>query len=203
VPPAGGEEVKSMCIGLMTLMTQALSEVSEEEISRFIDILLHHRSRKVLIMGAGRSGLVGRAFALRLMHLGYNVYVLGDTLVPSIGAGDLVVAISGSGSTRIIVTAVRTAKEVGAKVIAITSYPDSPLGEIADLVVKVKGRVTGEMEGRDYFSRQILGIYEPLAPLGTLFEDSCSVLLDSIVVVMMGKLEMSEEEMKKRHSVVE
>ncbi len=117
--------------------------IDEEEVSNFIDLLAEvygDPRRKVLVMGAGRSGLVGKAFAMRLLHLGYNSYVLGDTIVPSVRRGDVVVAISGSGKTKLIVTAAEAAKQVGATVVAITTYPDSPLGKLADLVVKVPGR---------------------------------------------------------------
>jgi len=157
---------------------------------------------KVLVMGAGRSGLVGKAFAMRLLHLGYNVYVLGETIVPSIGRGDLVIAISGSGRTKLIVTAAEAAKHVGATVIAITSYADSPLGKIADIVVEVPGRTKIAKE-EDYFARQILGIHEPLAPLGTLFEDMVMIFLDSVVVELMHRLGKTEEDLRALHANIE
>lgn len=199
-----GAEVKSTIVGLSTLVTQTLSQTSEDAIGKFIEILMSHRDHKILVMGAGRSGLVGKAFALRLLHLGYQVHILGDTLVPSISEKDLVLAISGSGSTKLVLTAAEAAKAVGARVVAITSFPDSPLGKIADHVVQVKGRVMGNEMGReDYFARQILGIHEPLAPLGTLFEDSCMILLDAIVSVLMKRQGLTEKELKERHANIE
>ncbi len=174
------------------------------QVDRFIDELIkvYREKRKVLVMGAGRSGLVGRAFAMRLLHLGFNSYVLGDTIVPSVKKGDLVVAISGSGRTQLIVTAAETAKKVGATVAAITTYPDSPLGKLADIVVVVPGRAKlTRMD--DYFARQILGIHEPLAPLGTLFEDTALVFLDGVVYALMLKLGISEEYMRSVHANIE
>lgn len=199
-----GSEVKSSAIGLMTLITQNISQADEGQISRCVEMLLDHRDHKILVVGAGRSGLVGRAFALRLLHLGYKVHVMGDTLVPSIEENDLVLAISGSGTTKLVTTAVEAAKQIGARVVAITSYPDSPLAKLADHVVRVKGRVMGREEGRqDYFARQILGLHEPLAPLGTLFEDSCMVLLDAIVPVLMDRMGLSQEQIEKLHANIE
>lgn len=165
-------------------------------------VKVYREKRKVLVMGAGRSGLVGRAFAMRLLHLGFNSYVLGDTIVPSVKDGDLVVAISGSGRTQLIVTAAETAKKVGATVAAITTYPDSPLGKLADIVVVVPGRAKlTRMD--DYFARQILGIHEPLAPLGTLFEDTALVFLDGVVYALMLRLGISEEYMRSVHANIE
>ena len=199
-----GSEVKSTVIGLTTLITQVLSQTSEDQIDDFLNMITAHKNDKILVMGAGRSGLVGRAFALRLLHLGYQVHILGDTLVPSIGDKDLVIAISGSGSTKLVTAAADAAKAVGSTVIAMTSYPDSPLGKLADYIVQLRGRIMGGEAGRqDYFARQILGLHEPLAPLGTLFEDSCMILLDAIVSVLMEKYRLSEEELNKRHANIE
>ncbi len=180
---------------------EALEGVDEEQLKKMLDVLLEARYHKILVMGVGRSGLVARAFAMRLMHLGFNVYVLGETITPAMTKDDVFIAISGSGSSTLVVAAAKVAKDVGATVIAITSFPDSPLGKLADHVVVVKGRtkVAGE---RDYFSRQLLGIHEPLAPLGTIFETSCMIFLDSIIASLMKRLGLTEEDLKRRHATV-
>jgi 6-phospho-3-hexuloisomerase len=77
------------------------------------------------------------------------------------------------------------------------------LGKIADFVVRIGGRVLPEDESRDYFTRQILGIHEPLTPLGTLFELSAMIYLDALIseiVELMGK---SEEDLARRHANIE
>ncbi len=190
---------------IAVFIKKAASEIDRGQVASFIEILVSvygDPKRKVLVMGAGRSGLVGRAFAMRLLHMGFNAYVLGDTIVPSISENDVVVAISGSGRTKLIVTAAEAAKQVGARVVAITTYPDSPLGRLADVVVRVPGR-TKSTKMDDYFARQILGIHEPLAPLGTLFEDTALVFLDGVVYALMERLGVSEDEMRRRHANIE
>ncbi len=178
--------------------------LKEEQVEDFINVLTNafNENRKVLVMGAGRSGLVARAFAMRLMHLGFNAYVLGDTIVPSIRPNDLVIAISGSGMTKLVITAAETAKAVGAKIVAITSYPESPLAKLADVVVEIPGR-TKIAKSTDYFARQILGIHEPLAPLGTLFEITTMVFLDSVIVELMHRLGKEEEDLRRSHANIE
>ncbi len=191
---------------ISSFIQKAADEIDKNEVDRLIEAIVSrykNQSSKILVMGAGRSGLVGRAFAMRLLHMGFNAYVLGDTIVPSIRKGDLVIAISGSGRTRLIVTAADAAKTVGATVAAITTYPDSPLGKLADIIVKVPGRTKLADRMDDYFARQILGIHEPLAPLGTLFEDTTMVLLDGVVYSIMKTLGIKEEEMKERHANIE
>jgi 6-phospho-3-hexuloisomerase len=192
----------------MREISQYILKASEsmdlEQVDGLINILLkaYNDKRKILVMGAGRSGLVGRAFAMRLLHLGFHSYVLGDTIVPSISKGDVAIAISGSGRTQLILTAAEAAKKVGATVVAVTSYPDSPLGMLADLVVWVPGRAKTSRVV-DFFARQILGIHEPLAPLGTLFEDTAAVFLDGVIYALMKELGVNEEEMAARHANIE
>jgi len=192
---------------IATFIKNSIRLIDDNEVDKMVNVLIEAyknrgRRRKILVMGAGRSGLVGRAFAMRLMHLGYNAYVLGDTIVPRIGEGDIVVAISGSGRTKLIITAAEAAKAVGATLIALTTYPESPLGKLADIVVRIPGRTKIAKE-EDYFARQILGIHEPLAPLGTLFEDTCMVFLDALIVELMHRLGKKEEEIRLRHANIE
>jgi len=183
----------------------AVKRLDAKKISKMVDMLVdfyQNKQGRILVMGAGRSGLVGRAFAMRLLHLGYNAYVLGETIVPAIREGDIVIAISGSGKTKLIVTAAEAAKEAKARLIAVTSYPDSPLGRLADLVIEVPGRTKYSNE-TDYFARQILGMTEPLAPLGTLFEDTTMIVLDGIVAELMIRLKKTEEDLRLVHANIE
>jgi 6-phospho-3-hexuloisomerase len=178
--------------------------INDSEVNTLISILLDvlQNNRKILIVGVGRSGLAGKAFAMRLMHLGFNVYVLGDTITPAVYEGDVVIAISGSGTTRLVITAASAAKEVRAKVIAITSHRDSPLAKIANHIVIVPGRTKIATES-DYTIRQILGEHEPLVPLGTLFEITLNVFFDSLVAELMQRLGKTEQDLKKRHATIE
>lgn len=195
---------RNAMIEIATFIMRSIDIISEEEKNKMIETLVdaYNRGARILVMGAGRSGLVGKAFAMRLLHLGFQVYVLGETIVPRIKEGDVVIAISGSGRTRLIVTAAEAAKHVGAKIIALTTYPDSPLGKLADIVVRIPGRTKIAKE-EDYFARQILGIHEPLAPLGTLFEDTSLVFLDGVVVELMNKLGKTEEDLRNAHANIE
>lgn len=196
--------VKHAMNEIALFISKASELIDSSETNRMVDMLIkiYHTRGKVLIIGVGRSGLVGKAFAMRLMHLGFNVYVLGETITPRIDKGDLVIAISGSGRTKLTVTAASVARNIGAKVIALTSHPKSPLGLIADLVVKIPGR-TKLAEEDDYTTRQIIGMHEPLTPLGTLFENTCMAFLDGIVVELMKRLGLTEEELKERHANIE
>ena len=178
-----------------------IQSIEEEEIDRMVETILETHDRKILLLGSGRSGFVGRAFALRLMHLGFNVYVSGETITPALTPDDLVLVLSGSGTTTTVVAQAGVAKEVGSKIVAVTSHSDSPLAELADEVVVVKGRTKID-QIFDYEGRQIAGEYDN-APLGTMFELSVMVFLDSVIAELMQKLGIHEIDLRRRHANAE
>ncbi|MDQ1609423.1 MAG: 6-phospho-3-hexuloisomerase [Microbacteriaceae bacterium] len=90
---------------------------------------------RVFVLGAGRSGLALRMTAMRLMHLGLAVHVVGEVTTPAIGAGDVLLVASGSGTTGMIVRAAETAVAADATVIAITTNPASPVAALSKVVI--------------------------------------------------------------------
>jgi 6-phospho-3-hexuloisomerase len=175
-------------------------ELNEETINEMMDNII--ASKNIFVLGLGRSGLVAKAFAMRLMHLGFSVYVVGETITPAIHDDDSLVAISGSGETSYIINTAKITKKRGAKIIAVTSYEKSTLASMSDLVVPVKGRTKIDME-KDYITRQMGGKHQSLAPLGTLFEISTLIFLDGFIAELMNKMEKTEEDMKLKHNVLE
>ncbi|MGZ7046677.1 MAG: 6-phospho-3-hexuloisomerase [Methanobacterium sp.] len=175
-------------------------DVDNERINNMLDMLIS--ANNVFIIGLGRSGLVARAFAMRLMHLGISVYVVGETITPAINSNDCLLAISGSGETSFIISTAKISRKRNAKIIAVTSYEDSTLGKLSDLIIHVKGRTKIDAE-KDYIKRQINGKHQPLAPLGTLFEVSTLIFLEGVIAELMNKMGKTEEDLKKRHTVLE
>ncbi len=183
---------------------KAIEEMDESQVETMIQLLLGAKDKKIFVVGMGRSGFVGRAFALRLMNLSFDVYFLGETITPAAGEEDLVIAISGTGMTKLVVSAASAAKEIGARVVAITSYKESQLGQMADQLVLVKGRTKmGWPREEDYLARQILGEREPISPLGSIFENNCMVFLDSLIVELMYRMKKNENDLRSRHATIE
>ncbi|MBS7246683.1 MAG: 6-phospho-3-hexuloisomerase [Candidatus Freyarchaeota archaeon] len=183
-------------------ISDCIENVNDEEVNRLVELLIDgwKNNKRVFVTGAGRSGLMGRAFAMRLMHLGYEVFVVGETITPAVRKGDILIAISGSGTTKLVLETSKIAKEeIGAKVVAITSYPDSPLGKMADHVVVVKGRTKSDVES-DYLSRQMRGEHSPLTPLGTLFESNVLAFLDGLIAELMERTGKKEKDLEQNHA---
>ena len=195
------EIMKTSIKAILNNIETAQDFLDENAIDEFENIII--ASNNVFVTGAGRSGLAAKAFAMRLMHLGLRAYVVGETISPAINEDDCIVAISGSGETNTIVSAARISKNRGAKVLALTSYPESTLGQLADSYILVKGRTKKEVDDENYMKRQIHGNYTSLTPLGTAFELTTLVFLDAIVSELMEKMEQTESDLKARHTVLE
>ncbi len=185
---------------IITNITNVSNSIDEENINEMMNVLTG--SKNVYVIGLGRSGLVGKAFAMRLMHLGISVYVVGETITPAIHKTDCLLAISGSGETSYIVSTAKAAKSRDATVLAVTSYAESTLGELADIIVPIKGRTKIDIE-KNYIKRQIGGEHQSLTPLGTLFELSTLVFLDGLIAELMHKMNKTEADMKMKHNVLE
>lgn len=146
---------------------------------------------QVFVLGEGRSGLVGRMFAMRLMHLGHQAYVVGETITPAIGAGDLLIAISGSGETGGVVMLAEGARRAGASVAAVTANAASRLATLADLVV----RVPTQHKGAGSSSRQYGG---------SLFEQTTLLLFETMVSLLAaGDASSGFASLVKRHANLE
>lgn len=195
------EIMKTSIKAILENIENAEEYLDEKTIDEFEDIIIN--ANNVFVTGAGRSGLAAKAFAMRLMHLGLSAYVVGETISPAINKGDCIIAISGSGETNTIVSAAKIAKDRGSNVLAVTSYPESTLGKLADGYLFVKGRTKQEVDDENYMKRQIHGNYTSLTPLGTAFELTTLVFLDAIVSELMEKMEQTESDLKARHTVLE
>jgi 6-phospho-3-hexuloisomerase len=158
---------------------------------------------RIFVMGAGRSGLVAKAFAMRLMHLGFTVYVVGETTTPAVRPGDVAVAISGSGETRSIADLGKIVKGIGSTLVTVTSKKESTLGRISDIVVILPSKTKIDSDAGGCLEENMLGGYKNLPPLGTSFEITSLIFLDSLVAQLISLTGASEAELKSRHTNIE
>jgi 6-phospho-3-hexuloisomerase len=145
--------------------------------------------RTVFAIGSGRSGLAIRMAAMRLMHLGLRVHVAGEATAPAIGAGDVLVAVSGSGTTAAAVSAAETAHTVGASVIAVTTAAESPLAREADDVLLLAGADKQDHSGT--VSQQYAG---------SLFEQAVLLAFDALFEALRSRDSQTPHELWERHA---
>ena len=154
--------------------------------------------------GRDRSGLVAKAFAMRLMHLGMHAFVVGETITPALDTGDIMVIFSGSGRTKTIADIAETAKGIGAKICLITSNSDSRIGRISDCIVIIEHqRDDAGDEAVEFEIRQMMGDHKSFAPLGTLFETASMVFADAVISRLMEITKTDELALKNRHTNIE
>jgi len=174
--------------------------IDPKSVDAFLDSIVS--ANRIFVAGAGRSGLAVKAFGMRLMHLGFTVFVVGEVITPAIRKGDLLIVVSGSGKTTSMLNIITASKSKNANVVAITSYTDSPIALASDHIVQIKGRILDDL-APDYGPRQILGGHEAMTPLGTLFELSAMLFFDASIEELMLRYKKSEEEMKEYHTNLE
>jgi 6-phospho-3-hexuloisomerase len=143
------------------------------------------RARQTFVMGAGRSGLVARSFGMRLMHAGLPAYIPLETITPATGAGDILVAISCTGQTGITAYIAGRARQLGAKVVALTADPDSPVAKAADKVVLIP------VQDQDIVVR------------AAVFEHAASLCLDAVFNVLTERLKLDSKEFRRHHANLE
>lgn len=180
---AGEAPTASRLRGLPTVREEifrALSAVPDEQMTRaaaqFTD-----RGRRWFCSGQGRSGLVAQMAAMRLMHLGFDAHAVGEATAPSIGEGDGLIAISGSGQTPVTVHLAELAVKFGAHIVAVTTRADSRLARLAEVVIAVPTTGTGQFGG-------------------TLFEQSALLLLDAVVLDLTADDPDTYTAMQARHT---
>ncbi|MHB9130554.1 MAG: 6-phospho-3-hexuloisomerase [Armatimonadota bacterium] len=177
---------------LVDEISNVMQRVDKTEVDKLVDAII--RSRRLFLAGRGRSGLMMNAFAIRLTHLDIHCHVVGESTTPSLQVGDLLLVGSGSGETITAVLTAQNAKSAGGKLCVLTSRRESTLARMSDLVVVVSAPVREQSEIEPVTTIQ---------PMGSLFEQSLLVLLDTIVLMLKSRLQQDEQQMMTRHSNLE
>jgi 6-phospho-3-hexuloisomerase len=170
---------------ILNEVKNALEKVDDTKIDDIVDAIL--AAETIFIYGVGRSGLVGKSFAVRLVQMGLDVHFVGDMTTPIVESNDLVIIISNTGETMSAVQTANIVRRIGAKVVSVTSAAHSKLGSASNIILEIT-------PCRDDQRKKY-------APLGTLFEVATSILLDSLVPMLMARLNQSESSLRRRHAI--
>tara|TARA_Y100000034_G_scaffold109178_1_gene140175 strand:- start:6315 stop:6881 length:567 start_codon:yes stop_codon:yes gene_type:complete len=179
------QKIKNILEKVSDELEDVFEKVNEKQTQELVKSIL--KTKKIFLIGSGRSGLVAEAFVMRLNQLGVRSYLIEKSKIRKITKKDFLIVISGSGKTKITEQIVKNLKKSGAKICLITSNKKSPIARKSNLVVEIKAKTK-------------LRKRKSIEPLGSLFEQATFVYLDSIVIMLMKKLKKTEKFMKKRHS---
>lgn len=167
---------------LQTIAYPAVEQLAQ----KIIDV------ERIFVIGEGRSGLAIRMAAMRLMHLGCQVYVVGETTTPSIRASDLFIACSGSGSTETVCAIAAKAKAVGAYLVGVTVDKQSLLGQLVDLTIELAAAT--KQDSANVRSQQFAG---------SLFEQSTLLFFDTLFYILSQMLNKNPQLLLARHANLE
>jgi len=186
------------CDDLQTSARQALAELDgvfmaarPEIANALIDELL--RARRIACAGAGREGLMIRAFCMRLMHLGLDAHMTGDMTTPPVGPGDLFIATVGPGLLPTMEALLTVAHTAGARTAIITAQPDGLASRIADTTIHLPAQTMADDRG-DTGST---------LPMGTLFEIAELIFFDLVAIQLRGRTGQSPDDLRARHTNLE
>ena len=155
---------------------------------------LSQHKGNVILTGAGRVGYALKGFSMRISHLGFKSYFIGDSNVPSISDSDILFVASGSGETQTIFDVVSIAHSKGAKIICITSNPTSRIGKLAQL------KIILSTPSKNNKSANLVNTVQPMT---TLNEQCLVVLFDALILHIMHLMNETDVSMWNRHSNLE
>lgn len=170
-----------------------LATISNESAATLADAIIE--AERVFLAGAGRSGCMAKAFAIRLMHVGSQVYVVGETITPNITERDLLLITSGSGATEGLLIIAQNVQKIGARLGLITINPDSPIGQLADIILTIPASSLKLKEDRS--------LVRSIQTQGSLFEQSLLLTLDTIVLMLLERCRKTPDEILERHANLE
>lgn len=173
-------------------LQRAVQLISGTEADEFVEAIL--QAKKVFVVGAGRSGFMGKSFVMRMMHMGIDAYAVGETVTANLEEGDLLIVGTGSGETKSLIPIVEKAKILGGTIAAVTLSTQSTIGELADLTVSLPGAPKERVEGSDY---------ETMQPMGSLFEQTSLIFYDGVILRIMEKKELNSKQMYGKHANLE
>ena len=152
-------------------------------------------AKRIFVAGAGRSGLMMRAFAMRLMQLGIDTYVVGESTTPDVHRDDLLIIGSGSGRTGGPVSYAQIAKSAGVPLAAVTAAKDSPINQLAGIVIRLPAPTPK--------THEVEKLPPSVQPMGSLYEQALLVYLDALIILLMEEMKVSENVLYGRHTQLE
>ena len=178
---------------IISEIQKVIYKVSEKEVNDFIGRIV--KSKNIFLIGAGRMGIILQSFSMRLLHLGFNSYIVGSINCPPISSKDLLIVASSSGETSSVKLIAEMVKGYNADIMTITANPESTIAKLSSRVILLPATSTIKTT-KDGFSIS-------KQPMKTLFEQSLFILLESAVLQIMDRTKQKASDLAKRHTNLE
>lgn len=148
------DEILEQARAMIRAEGAAITTVAAQLDDSFVETvnLVSDCSGCIYITGAGTSGTIARRTAHLLATCSVRAFYINAAEAlhgPSaaVSAGDIIIILSKAGESAELNQFAAVAKERGAKIIAWTRDPGSPLGRLSDVVVRIHPDPAGEGDG--------------------------------------------------------
>jgi len=167
-------------------VSAALEKLDAARVRAAVDVLSH--ATQIFVYGAGRSGIIGRAFAMRLVQTGLTAYVIGESVTPIVKKGDAVFILSGQGESYSSIHTANIVRREGAELVVLTAKGTSKLAHTATVLLAIE--LPDDPDRPRY------------APLGTIFEAASLLLTDGLIAEILVAHGETEASMRRRHAII-
>lgn len=148
-------------------------------------------ARRVLLHGAGRTGLVLRGLTMRLYHAGLEAQMVGDMTAPPVGPGDLLLVNASTGDLPSGIAHARTARAAGARVLAIAALDSGPVASLADRVIVLPAQTMLD---------DTTAAHPSAMPMGSQYELALAVLGELVVLEVIRLRGLRFADLRARHA---
>ena len=165
-------------------LTEVFRKLPDDSAEHIAQIIKEHQ--RIFVFGAGRTGLIMKALAMRLSQTGRIVYAVGETVTPAVREGDLLILASASGNTASVCRYAETARQIGTDLLILTASQKSKLTEISPADVCFDAPNKENSSGSSSI-------------MGTLFEQALLLFCDQVILCLGA----DPEAMRKNHANLE
>ena len=187
--------MKQVVHTILKELEELATHINDDELEDVSTLLCeaHTNHSRIFLAGAGRSGCVVKAFTNRLMHLGFQCYLVGDITTPPIKENDILFLLSGSGKTTSLVSMANKATQLNATILTITLQKDGDIAKLAKACIVLPG--TTRLQDKDMF--------KSIQPVGSSFEQLSWLTCDGLIMLLKNKLNLTNDNLIVHHANLE
>ncbi|MCK9482208.1 MAG: MurR/RpiR family transcriptional regulator [Bacteroidia bacterium] len=124
--------------GIVKTLYDNYAMLDNELLNKTVNMIIE--SKRIFFIGYGESAYVCESARFKFMRIGFDTFFSSDShfntiQLSEVKKGDLLFAISLSGLSKDVVVPIANCKPT-AKIIALTSSPNTPLGQLADICLE-------------------------------------------------------------------
>ena len=186
-----GDDIRALAERALGDIRAVLDRLPDDALDPAIDALAC--AARIVCYGVGREGLMMRALAMRLYHLGLDAHVVGDMAAPPVGAGDLLVASAGPGGFSTVDALLGVARHAGARTLLFTAQRGGSAASLADIVCVLPAQT---MADDRHTSASLL-------PMGSVYEGVQFFVYELLVLKLRERLGVTPQQMRARHTNLE